>query len=396
MTHLGRPSWPRYLENRRRNKFTVVQVHCGSGFTKLVTDRAGNAPFSGTGAALQWNPAYWQGVEQKVRAANDRGLVVFICAVRQPGTGFPAKDFPEKDPEEVARFARNLAARLMGDFVVYSPVADDEWSPLADAAGESLDRATALHLISAHPRFLLGPAATFRDKAYVDAAGLQTGEGWTYDPYKKEPRQPFSTLLAARNAREWPLDFYRRTPVKPVINHEGPYDHPIEPDGRVPLPPRKAGYWSFLSGACGFTYGCFGIWNWGQPVKWYPAYDFQTALDLPSVAQMKYLAEFFGGIRWWTLEPHPEAVLDQTDDPLHKMGFARSAAGDLAVAYLPDNAGISLNPAGLSAVLRARWFNPQDGRFAPAAAVAAGTPAATIYRRPADWEDAVLILDQQP
>jgi len=77
-------------------------------------------------------------------------------------------------------------------------------------------------------------------------AGMQTGEGWRHDPHLKEPKKPFSTPLAAKNAYEWLLRMYRRTPVKLVMNFEGPWDHPLEPSGRVPLPPRKAVYWSFL------------------------------------------------------------------------------------------------------------------------------------------------------
>jgi len=40
--------WENYLDNRRNNKFTVVQVHCGNGFLKLAKDRNGNPPFLGS------------------------------------------------------------------------------------------------------------------------------------------------------------------------------------------------------------------------------------------------------------------------------------------------------------------------------------------------------------
>lgn len=388
-----RGEWNDYLENRRANKFTLVQVHCGSGFLKLEQDREGNPPFVGTGAGLQWNPAYWRQVEEKVRAANDRGLVVFICAVRQPGASFPMKGFPGDDEAELARFARSLAARLMDSFVVYSPIADDVWSAPADAAGRALKEATSVHLISAHPRFLLEPAITFHGKDYVDVAGVQSGEGWTADPYKKEPKTPFLTPLAAQNAYEWPLGLYRRVPAKPIVNQEGPYDHPLEPDGRIPLPPRKSAYWSFLSGACGFTYGCFGIWNWGVPIKWYPAYDFATAVNLPAVAEMKHLARFFGSIRWWTLEPRHELVPYQATDPMRRLVVAASQAGDLLVAYLPDNASITLNLAGFSAALRGRWFNPLTGGHMPAAEAVARLGNST-FSKPSGWEDALLVLAQ--
>jgi hypothetical protein len=381
--------WERYLKNRKDNKFTVMQVHCGGCWDwvgKLKTDRYKNSPFTGSGKSLQWNPAYWQQVDRKVQAANDLGLLVYICAVRQPGSGFPIED-----AQQVKLFAGNLAARMMGRFVVYSPMADDLWTPQADAAGKALDQATQIHLISVHPRFFLEPAITSHGKDYVDIVGLQSGEGWRHDPYKKEPNKPFSTPLAAQNAYEWPLILYKLTPIKPVINEEGPYDHPIEKDGRVPLPPRKAGYWSFLSGAKGHTYGCFGIWNWGTPVGWFPAYDFEMALNVPTVKDMKYLSEFFASIPWWTLEPCHELVKNQAGDWMHKMGMAKSAAGDLGVAYLPDNAEITIDMKAFPTEMKAKWFNPKTGQYETISGAIPSTGSHT-FRRPKGWEDALLVL----
>ncbi len=380
--------WEGYLKNRAANKFTVVQVHCGGcsdWIGRKKADSDGNTPFVGNGPSLQWNPVYWQQVERKVQAANEHGLLVYICAVRQPGPGFLVDD-----ARQVERFAQCLAARFMGRFVAYSPIADDLGSPLADAAGRALRETSPMHLISAHPRFFLDAAITFHGKHYVDFAGVQTGEGWTYDPYKKEKPTPFSTPLAARNAIEFPLALYHRTPPKPVINQEGPYDHPIE-SGRVPLPPRKAGYWSFLSGAAGHTYGCFGVWNWGVPIKWFPCYDHKAALDLPSVAQMKHLSEFFGALPWWTLEPCHELVQTQPDDWVRKMALAKSDAGDLAVAYLPDNTQITIDMRAFPMAMAAQWFNPITGEY-HAAAGTAERMRLGIFSRPDGWEDALLVL----
>jgi hypothetical protein len=387
--------WERYLQNRRDNKFTVVQVHCGGCWNwigKLTMDRYGNPPFAGSGDSLRWNPAYWQQVDRKVQAANELGLLVYICAVRQPGGGFPVDD-----SDQVARFAQNLAARLMGNFVIYSPIADDLWTAQADAAGKSLDRATPMQLISAHPRFFLEPATTSHGKDYIDVVGLQTGEGWQHDPYQKEKPEPWSPSLAARNAIEWPLALYRLTPVKPVINQEGPYDHPPytnNPEHPMPLPPRKAGYWSFLSGAPGLTYGCFGIWNWGRPVRWMPSYDYETALKVESAGHMKYMSEFFRAIAWWTLEPRHDLVLGQPGDWLQRMALAKSESGDLAVAYLPDNDEITVNMKAFSAPMRARWFNPMTGEYQAVWDSISVTDRHT-FARPSGWQDAVLVLRKE-
>lgn len=381
--------WARYLENRKANKFTVIQVHCGGAWAWIhrETDRDGNSPFLGTRSSLRWNPAYWRQIDEKVRCANDQGLLVYICAVRQPGPGFPVDD-----TQQVRLFARSLAARMMGSFVVYSPVADDLHSRLADEAGRALDEASPMHLISAHPRFLLEPAIVFHGQDYIDVAGLQSGEGWTHDPYRKDKPKPFSSPLAAQNAIEFPLALYQRTPVKPVINQEGPYDHPPETKPpRVSLPPRKAGYWSFLSGATGHTYGCFGIWNWGLPVRWMPTYDYETALHRPSVTHMKYMSEFFSALHWWTLEPRHDLVRNQAESWMQKMVLAKSSVGDLAVAYLPDNAEITIDMHAFPAPMRAEWFNPTTGVHQTIPGTVPQTRLHT-FARPGGWEDALLLL----
>jgi hypothetical protein len=46
-----------------------------------------------------------------------------------------------------------------------------------------------------------------------------------------------------------------------------------------------------------------------------------------------------------------------------RMVLARSAAGDLAVAYLPDNEAIEVDMSAFPASLTARWFDPVSGRY---------------------------------
>ncbi len=386
--------WTKYLDNRRENGFSVLQLHCGGCWQwlgGLKTDRYGNSPFHGTGDGLYPNPDYWREVDRKLEAANERGFVVYICAVRQPGSGFPVDD-----RKQVALFARDLVARLMNRFVIYSPIADDLWSTQAEAAGRALRAATPIHLISAHPRFFLEPAIQAHSKPYIDLVGLQSGEGWQYDPYKKEPRKPWSPQLAARNAIEWPLTLYRLVPAKPVGNQEGPYDHPPYPNSQVQaLPPRKAAYWSLTSGAVGFSYGCFGVWNWGRPVRWMPSYDFPSALDVPSAADMKRVAEFFGRIPWWTLEPRHDLILRQGDCWMKRMTLAKSPTGDLAVAYLADNAAITLDMTVFPDELRGMWFNPMTGQYRTAVGASASGDRQTFVR-PSEWSEAVLLLTAEP
>lgn len=369
--------WKIYLEDRRAKGFTAIQIFCASDWSG-EKDREGNAPFIGEGVA-RWNPAYWQAYDEKVRAANDAGFVVFITGLMEP-----VKRYPEE--AEARLFARNLVARLMGDIVIFSPSFDSRYMPLGDAVGAAIREATSIHLISQHTGTSLEAAQAYFDKPYLDFCGLQSGAGWG--------SKPLSAQTAARNAVEWTRALRARTPPKPIIDLEARYDSAFNQEQLARLP-RSCGYWTILSGAAGYTYGCAGVWNWA-PSK--PLSDVQSkpwtwreGIARSSSTDMKHMAAFFASIPWWTLEPMPEAIRDQPEDPALRMVFARSAKRYLAVAYLPDNASIAIRADALPAPAGAEWFPPATGER-----VEAAPPAAEgefrIFARPAGWEDALLVV----
>jgi len=391
--------WETYIQKRKSQHFNVVQIHCRDGWIDRTTDRDGNTPFIGSGTSLRWNPLYWRNVDKKVQYANDQGLIVFFAAVRQPGPGVP-----ETDVKQIRCFARNLAARMMGNFTVYSPVADDLWTSYADESAEELSAATSVHLITAHPRFKWEPTEIFHKKAYTDFVGLQSGAGWSYDPYFKEPGQPFSAVLAIRQAIEWPLRLYNMLPKKPLINLEAVYDWKALQVGDAdhyeqPYPvrlPRSSAYSSLLSGAKGFTYGVGGVWNWGYSIGWGgPNWSFSEALNQPSGDQMQYLFEFFSGLEWWNLIPCHQLIKNQSNDWLKKMTMSKTPNGNLAVAYLPDNPYILIQLNSFADLMNARWFNPVTNTW-QAVTKPINNSGTHAFIKPAGWQDAVLVLKIVP
>ncbi len=172
---------------------------CGTGWTVQTTDRLGNAPFLGAGrqkvgwakstpvsdADFRWNPAFWRGVDRKVQYANDHGMIAFFCAIGQNHNGH---HFPKTDRTQVELFARNFAARMMGDFVIFSPDADYYWTESGDWSGSTLRSSMhPLQLVTIHPEMIVNlyaqtPANSgtlgFYDKPYVDFAGFEVSNGW--------------------------------------------------------------------------------------------------------------------------------------------------------------------------------------------------------------------------
>jgi hypothetical protein len=107
--------WETYVQDRKAKRYSVIQVHAGTGFTGNIRDRAGQPAFSGEGEQFRWNPEFWKGVERKIESANEHGLLVMICAVGDA----PAQlgGLKRDDLGGVRRFAQSLAARLFGAFV---------------------------------------------------------------------------------------------------------------------------------------------------------------------------------------------------------------------------------------------------------------------------------------
>ena len=368
--------WRDYIEARVRQRFSLIQI-VATGLPPRAAASAGPLGFRADGSP---EPAFWRDLEEKIAHANDRGLFVLLTGLGKPrNAGVP------RPPG----FARHVAARFAGHLVILSPSMDQRYLAENDAAGAEL-RPLTPHLVTQHPGTHFETARRYRDAAYTDFAGLQTGHH----------NGNLDRAYAA--AREWTLDLWQREPAKPVINLEAMYDgygRDDAPNWRL-QDVRKLGWLTWLSGARGYTYGAGdvppkvpgaagGIWLFNQTPG---AFDhWRTALAWPSAGQMTHLRDFLSTFAWWRLVPDPDLICNQPDEALRKMAASRSADRGLFVAYLPDNAEIVLNLDGAPAALTGRWFNPVDGStqllHAPVI-----VSSRSVFPRPAGWADAALIL----
>jgi hypothetical protein len=347
--------WSVYLADRAAKHFTLLQVAPASAWAGS-SDRRGEVPFTDK-ACARWNPAYWQSFEQKVQRANEAGLVVLLVGLMEPVHRYPQAD-------KACLFARNIVARLYGNFVVFSPSFDSEFMALANEVGRAAREATTVHLITQHPGTPWNqPTPTFSDKyydeSYLDIAGVQTGHNGGHLDW------------CAHHAIEWVLHLYRHEPHKPVINLEAMYDAQGENGWRA-VDARSLAWRTWLSGGMGYTYGAGNVppkvpqgrgavWKWVTDPE---RYDYwKKALQWDSAFQIQYLHDFLAALEWWRLEPAHELIRHQPDDVTRRMVLAKTSAGDLAVAYLPDNEAIEIDVSAFPAPLQARWFDPVQGRY---------------------------------
>ncbi len=73
----------------------------------------------------------------------------------------------------------------------------------------------------------------------------------------------------------WIRALYDEQPHKPVINLEGVYGgnchHQHEPERLMVV--RRAGYYTLLNGAAGYTSSAFSVCAWGRPIHFGPIYE---------------------------------------------------------------------------------------------------------------------------
>lgn len=377
--------WEQYLADRVAKRFSLIQVAAAPPGWAGTEDRRGEKPFVDD-AQGRWNPAYWRAFERKIQRANERGLIVFVVGLMEPVRRYPAS-------EQACLFARNLAARLFGNFVILSPSFDSRPLPLAHEVGRAIRAATAVHLTTQHPGTggrnpLPAFALHYVDQSYMDFFAVQSGHN------------NGDRALCAHHAIEWVRHLYGLEHFKPVINVEGMYDAQGENAWQA-VDVRGHGWRSWLSGAMGYTYGAGdvppkvghgrgAIWRWvTEPAR----YDFwEKALQWDSAFQMQYLHDFMAALDWWRLEPAHDLIRDQPDDVIRRRVLAQIPGRDLAVAYLPDEQGIAVDLASFTTPLAARWFDPVLGRSTPVPGVVRNEGVQRfIPPAPGDW---VLVLER--
>jgi Protein of unknown function (DUF4038)/Putative collagen-binding domain of a collagenase len=399
--------WLRFLDDRGPKGFTVVMMApAPSGddptlaTTVLFEDVGGNCLGNAwPKSCSRWRPPYWQKLDEKVRLANERGLLVVLIGVMDPmGDGTTPK-YPR--PEDAAIFARNLAARLSGSDVIFSPSFDNPLSTtstLMDWVGCALREAAPRHLVTAH---LAGGSnvsdyQTVHNRRWHQLHVFQSGHAQNMafaNPWEDHYE------YAVRRAREIPYTLYNTTTsgtspacpnvpaislpppaaIKPNTNSEAAYDQtyttPLysQPNSQLvdtPQGVRHTGYSSTLNGAFGFTLGVKGIWDWTNISS--------TSLNSDGSRQMDILSDQFRlqpwqSLRWrssW-IKNQPTEIYNGQPEPEEDKQVVMAATSDnnFAMLYIPDNDEVKIDASMLqgfsctTSTWSKVWVDPKDGQL---------------------------------
>jgi hypothetical protein len=359
---LDRDQAIRYLEDRARKGFTVIQAVALAEIDGLTVPNAyGALPLIDRDPAKP-NEKYFEHVDFIVERAASLGLHIGFLPTwgKYWKTGDANLIFTPDNARSFGRFLgrryrdRSIIWILGGDQNVVTPLERATIDAMAAGLGEGDGDS---HLITFHPR---GPGQSSRqlhDAPWLDFHMSQTSHA----------ARDHDTGLYA----EYDLAL---TPLRPTLDGEPRYEHVpvgfyLRDHNRLDRfdddDVRQAAWWSVMAGACGHTYGNNNIWQMWQPgrtpaihanVAWF------EALDHPGARQMGLMRRFMEANSFDTLVPDQKMIVDGPLRGPAKIRAMRAADGSRVVVYSPRGEPFTLDQSAVrAAYTRQSWFDPRYG-----------------------------------
>lgn len=345
-TNMTADEWEYYLEKRKRQGFTVLQMN-----TLPQWDRGlypcQEMPFTvkadGSYDFNALNDAYFEHCQSMCQIAVDKGFtlaLVVLWANYVPGT---------------------WASQMVADHIIPFECLESLLSKMV----ETFDRFEPIYVISGDTDFEQEMTVKYYRYAldYLDQASPNTLKTchirgrYDYLPEAILKKMDFYMYQSGHNAKfpEMPYrlakTFYENYPVKPIINSEPCYEE-MGYSGKLygrfhQTDVRMAAWQSLLSGACaGITYGAHGVWNWlktNQPENPIVGEAFDSplpcfeALQLPGANDYGLIRSLFALLGINELKP-----LHLFSEKSEKICSAYDEQKQILLVYLPSNTSLTL------------------------------------------------------
>ena len=341
------------------------------------------------------NPAYWKLLDRRVQFLAESGLLLNL--------GLDWGRNLQRSPamlEDYQRVARYVLARYGAYPSVYFIAGEPQQSTHFEGWQQVLEK---MHRLDPYRRPL-----TLHTYKLPETRGFGSGSLELQTPVDRSAVGFAFTHLQTEEygkgrheLEEWYGEYHAR-PTLPMIEAETGYEKEAG-DG---YEQRWAAWQSQMAGACGYTYGAYGIWSatWDDLDTWNTFgthVNWSEAIDFVGGEQMRHVATFFRAIPWHTLGSYSGAITwhgaPQTPHakPLEKV----SPDHGMVVAYLPRSTEAyrgTLRGLNISSTYRARWYDPRNGGFLE---IVTGAPAEQgtleIPVQPDPLEDWMLLVEEQ-
>jgi hypothetical protein len=401
---LNREEATRYLENRAKKGYTVIQAVALAELDGVGTPNAyGHRPL------VENDPAkpdvkegaandYWDQVDFIVEKANSLGLYIGFLPTwgdkwnKKPGEGGVFT------PEKAAAYGEWLGKRYQHTGLIWilggdRPVQNDEHREILRAMAQGLAKGDGgAHLKTFHPPGGNGSSTWWHTGDWLDFNMRQNGHAaeftGRYDQTKTD---------------------YDRKPVKPVLDGEPIYeDHPVSFD------PQKQGhsnsadvrrpfYWDTFSGAFGHTYGHHSVWQMWAPPRGpinNPLMPWFEAIDQPGAGQMQHGKNLLLSRPFLTRVPDDSIIVTDrvpTSVPgagRYRFVATRDESGSYAMVYAPVGRKFKVRMDKITgAKVNAWWFNPRTGEATRIGEFPNAGEREFLSPNPGEHLDWVLVLD---
>jgi hypothetical protein len=370
---LNREEADKYLEDRAKKSFTVVQaVAIAELDGHSVPNAYGHLPL------IDLNPAkpdvkdgaandYWDQVDYVVNKAEALGMFIgFLPTWGRYWRDTNSNHKPLFTPENASTYGEWLGQRYKDKAIIWILGGD---RPIENDTHREIIRAMALglrkgdggaHLITFHPPGGNGSSTWFHNEDWLDFNMRQNGH------------VPEFTGRYDRTKAD-----YDRIPIKPVFDGEPIYeDHPVsfkpkELGHSIAGDVRRPLYWNLFSGAFGHTYGHHSVWQmWspGKPPINNPLMPWNEAIDQPGAGQMQFGRKLIESRPFLTRIPDDSIVASNrvpTSIPgagRYRFVATRDESGSYAMVYAPISRKFSVRMEKITGVqVKTWWFNPRDG-----------------------------------
>lgn len=418
---LDREEAVEYLENRAEKGFSVIQAVVLAEMDGLrIPNAYGEVPFTDLDPT-QPNEAYFAHVDFIVNKADSLGLFIGMLPTwgdkvysNHPGSG------PVVFNRENARvYGEYLGSRykdqpiiwiLGGDRNVANQEVLEIWRAMAAGlkAGDH-----GRHLVTYHPRGATSSSWYLHNEDWLDFNMYQSGHTRHYsDVYRFAehdallfPRKPF--LEGEPPYEDIGVSFWTTRNIPKAENADdtaSPIDHngvlrdpSVYKDGLFTASDvRVHGYWNFLAGSFGYTYGNNAIWQMWEPGTPYAIpciMGWREAMDRPGASDLRHMRKLFEARSFHQLIPDQSIVYGPIAGGREHIRAAIAADRSFMLVYLSVGQPVWVETGKINHPVNAWWYDTREGTATRALELETGgimefTPPTS--GRGQDW---MLVLD---